>query len=229
MSGRNLYPLAVTPDNIWNYPTRTLTRPLQIIQVGKAFLRVLGVVDSGIFTAPAIGDYDLLVVPPGEVYMLYYVGGYGYFYLHDGTNKGDVSFGGPGKVSSFLPLKGGWKVIFSAGGSGRQARALAFKLDPSQVSVIGGVISVSANTEVKVFEPSSNYRVFMHATTKGDGTNNGRIMVYYGNIAFSTDDLASGTGDVSWIGTRDDFSWISILNEAETAVLCEYVGIEVYF
>jgi len=227
-----VYPYSVAPSDIWNYPTRTLTRPPQYIQVGKAFLRVLGVVDSGIFTAPAPGDYDLLVVPPGEVWMLYYIGGSDSFFLHDGVNKGDIPFaslGAIGKFTSFLPLKGNWKIIYSPSVAGRQARALAFKLDPSQVSVIGGVKLISANTEITAFEPGSYYRVFMHGTTKGDGTNSGRIIVFHGAFATTTDDLASGTGNVTWTGIKDDFTKIDILNEAESAVLADIVGIEVYF
>jgi hypothetical protein len=197
------------------------------IAVGKALLTVKGVVDSGVYESTDSESTYLLTVPSGEAWLVYYAGTDATFYLYDGTLQGDVPIGSAGKLAGVLPLKAGWSLQVTFSAAGQRARALAFKLDPAQVSVLGGVVSIPGDTTQDVLEPSNKYRVLVHATTKGDGTNPGTVIAYHGRTANTV--LASGTGNVVYFGAADEFLKISIRNEASAATKCNLVALEVQY
>jgi hypothetical protein len=197
------------------------------VAVGKALLIVKGVVDSGVYESTDSETINLLTVPSGEAWLVYYAGTDATFYLYDGTNQGDVPIGSTGKLGGLLPLSAGWSLRVTFSSFGQRARALAFKLDPSQVTVLGGVVSIPGDTTQDVLEPSSKYRVLLHATTKGDGTNSGTILAYHGRTVNTV--LASGTGNVVYFGAADEFLKIAIRNEASAAIKCNVVALEVQY
>jgi len=214
-------------SDIWSYSTRTLTAMPRYVTVGKALLIIKDVVDSGVYESTDSETINLLSVPSGEVWLVYYAGTDASFYLYDGVNQGDVPIGTAGKLAGMLPLNAGWALRVTFSTAGQRARALAFKLDPSQVSVLGGVVSIPADTVQDVLDAANKYRVFMHGTTKGDGTNAGTILAYHGKTTNTA--LASGTGNVNYFGAVDEFLKISIRNEAAAATKCDVVALEVSY
>jgi len=213
--------------DIWSYSTRTLTAMPRYVTVGRAFLTVKDVVDSGVYESTDSETVNLITVPSGEVWLVYYAGTDAAFYLYDGVNQGDVPIGSAGKLAGVLPLSAGWSLRVTFSASGQRARALAFKLDPAQVAVLGGVVSIPGDTTQDVLEPTSKYRVLVHATTKGDGTNSGTVIAYHGRTVNTV--LASGTGNVVYFGAADEFLKISIRNEASAATKCDVVALEVQY
>jgi hypothetical protein len=230
-----------TPKDVWSYSPRTITRPPQYLTIGKAFIPVIGVVDTGLRIVPR-ASYIEISIPSGEAWLLYlYMREHvaiPYMFLYDGVNESslDIIPGAATFFTGYIPFRGGWTLRMRNPDTALTYafRALFFKLDSSVCTVIGGLYNIPGDTTSTVITRPSiddKYRVFMYGQTRGDGTNSGDIRLMgasggtYGGAPYIT--LASGTGTVQWVGARDDWNAVAIRNEYASAQIFAALGLEV--
>ena len=215
----------------------------KFLTIGRVQVPVIGTFDTGVISMRVLSYFDI-PIPDGEVWLTYailysdfsYVGIYSCLSVFDGTRDSycyeSSRIGGNTYIASLLiPLRGGWSLRFKLSyNAPRSFRVPGFRLDPSVVSVFGGVYNVPANTRSDVYTRpvDDKYRVFMYGHSTGDGANSGCVQI--GGLpagGYEYVSLACSTYYAEWNGARDDWHKIAILNEAEEARNYLAVGLEV--
>jgi hypothetical protein len=199
--------------DVWRHRVRSLTR---FITLGRVQVPVVGVFDTGVVSVSPGGTVDTLTVPSGEVWLItsvkYDRNNHICVAIHDGVNTSIcpnvidyARIGGSATFASVLvPVSGGWVIRFRNTHSSNtlRARATGLKLDPSVVTVIGGVIPVAGGSYGSVVKPvDGNYfYMFLYGQTVGDGAWQGHI--YHCGISGCLS-VASTYYYAEWIGTAD--------------------------
>lgn len=233
-------------SNSWReHPAKPVFRvPIpRTLTIGRVQIPVIGTFDTGVINVRG-NVYVDIPIPDGEVWLTYAIlysdgpgrGTYGCLSVFDGAIDsycyGSWRIGGNTYIASLLiPLRGGWSLRFKLTyPEVRSFRVLGFRLDPSVVSVFGGVYSVPANTRSDVYTRpvDDKYRVFMYGHSTGDGANSGCVQL--GGLSaegFEYVSLACSSYYAEWNGARDDWHKIAILNEADATRNYLAVGLEV--
>jgi hypothetical protein len=199
--------------DVWKHRVRSLTR---FITLGKVTVPVVGVFDTGVVSVPAGGVVDV-TVPSGEVWLITSVNyDFSQFIcvaIYDGVNTSlcsdvyaDSRIGGSRTFASeTIPVKGGWviRIMNRYTGGALRARVTGFKLDSSVVTVIGGVIPVTAWSYGDLEKPADGkyFYFFTYAQTLGDGTYYGYI--YFCGIDGACEVVAGSAYYAEWSGVVD--------------------------
>lgn len=117
-----------------------------------------------------------------------------------------------GRLDTALLLTNQFGIRLGTYTSPRAARYNYIKLPVG--SIYATTTTIAADTAIVIDAGEGNAVLFKHASTRGDGANNGTIQVYIDTYTHATNALLSaGTGNVSWWG-----DWIGrrirILNES---------------
>jgi hypothetical protein len=198
--------------DVWRYRVRSLTR---FVTLGRVHVPVVGVFDTDVVSVPPGGTVDALTVPSGEVWLItsvnYDSSNRICVAIYDGVNTSicpDVidyaRIGGSATLASVLvPVKGGWVIRIRNTDTGtRRARVTGLKLDPSVVTVIGGVIPVVGGSYGGVVRPADGnyFYMFLYGQTTGDGAREGHV--YHCGI-FGCVSVARSYYYAEWIGVAD--------------------------
>jgi hypothetical protein len=216
----------VSSEEIWGYRSRSLTR-FSFINIARAFIPVIGLYDTRVVSIPPNSFIDLVI--PYDVILSYFMSPSSTVavYLNDGTRVSTFPFVSGVTTTALIPLRKGWALRLTNTSTTVTGsfRLKALILDPEVVSVFGGVYSAPGNTNIVVEDPGDGkYRVFMYGRTQGDGTSASeiRLLRLHGHIT-----LASATGGVEWVGARDDFHVVAIINQYDYDANHILLGIEV--
>jgi hypothetical protein len=213
---------------VWGYKPRELTR-FNFIQIGRVFVPVIGLYDTGAVPVPAGRTIDFTL--PDGVLLSFFLSADAYItiYLNDGVRVSTFPHVTSATTdTTLIPLMGGWALrATNTATVTKYFRMKALVLDPDVVSVFGGNYQLPDFSERTVCftDPGDGkYRVFMYGLTSGDGMHDSAIILFR---MFEIITLASGKGLVKWAGVRDDFHAVGIDNKYVYTANHTLIGLEV--